>query len=903
MEGIIAPTNFTNLISLQDADSETVSYLHDRIIKVLHGQSDGRWRVTCKYLKQPITERLEQNLSELSESQKLSQSRTLYLLSNSRFPQAVFSLASDGAEEVFVKGDSELEPIIGKLKKVWNVRQTVVLEGSSYKCNKIRVRMGVIMVGLISRGALIEIETECVTDDERARSCSQFLSQLLTGVPNLDKYDIELGGENKGTTNFKRKFSRLDTETNDTRMMEIAYTLLKELVENSLDAGSTMVEVRLKEYGLEGFEVIGTVLISSVEKGMFVFNSQSSSTFSVVDNGCGISEENYETLALKHYTSKIASFEDLDSVVSFGFRGEALSSLCAVSTLTVTTCCNESIPVGIKLEYDSHGKLKSKSTLARQKGTTVTIRNLFQSLPVRFREFKKNIKREYAKCLDLIHAYALITDRVRISCSNQTGKGDRVIQVSTSGNDNVKANFANLYGAKSLNQIVEFNLEVAMSEEEDAENGERVKVAGLISKAEPLSGRSSADRQFYFINKRPCDLPKDKLEGFFGPNRSYLPANTAKLGGENLIRSREVPETVEEDDEPLLKKKRKVGNMEEEKAVIGSTMSEPESIASPPLFDPILEDDIQDSLTSKTLSPTSLSQSTKVSPATSKSSRRKESPFKLIDSPSHIARTKALSFAKWDATKWKQMDAKLIEDINDVMEVECSIGRIKSAITRRACQKRVEENRTKSRNFQAGIGLDESSNAVEELNKLISKEDFTRMKILGQFNKGFIIARLDDDLFIIDQHASDEKYNFETFGKALKLTSQKLISPIPLQLPPQSELIALDHEEILKNNGFRIALDESALPGQRIKLVNIPQSRSITFGVADLEDLLHKIGEGASKDVRCSRVVSMLASRACRSSVMIGDDLGQGQMEKNCPHGRPTMRHLYDLGALTEKEN
>ena len=85
----------------------------------------------------------------------------------------------------------------------------------------------------------------------------------------------------------------------------------------------------------------------------------------VSDNGQGIAEANFESLCLKHYTSKLQEFEDLPNVETFGFRGEALSSLCALSKLTVSTC-EKGRTIGSKLEFDSHGKLISNTKHSRQ---------------------------------------------------------------------------------------------------------------------------------------------------------------------------------------------------------------------------------------------------------------------------------------------------------------------------------------------------------------------------------------------------------------------------------------------------------------------------------------------------------------------------------------------------------
>lgn len=166
-------------------------------------------------------------------------------------------------------------------------------------------------------------------------------------------------------------------------------SVVKELVENSLDAGATSIEVRFRDQGLDAIEI--------------------------QDNGKGIAPDDFETLALKHYTSKLSEYDDLSTLETFGFRGEALSSLCALSRFTVTTARSEDGAVGRKLEFDVSGRLKGTSIAAAQKGTTVTVEELFYNLPVRRRELDKNIKREYGKALNLLYQYACISTNVRIS--------------------------------------------------------------------------------------------------------------------------------------------------------------------------------------------------------------------------------------------------------------------------------------------------------------------------------------------------------------------------------------------------------------------------------------------------------------------------------------------------------
>lgn len=210
--------------------------------------------------------------------------------------------------------------------------------------------------------------------------------------------------------------------------------------------------------------------------------------------------------------------------------------------------------------------------------------------------------------------------------------------------------------------------------------------------------------------------------------------------------------------------------------------------------------------------------------------------------------------------------------------------------------------------------------AEERLSLTVSKSDFANMHISGQFNLGFVLAtRNNADLFIIDQHASDEKYNFERLQENTVVQNQLLVQPRTLLLTAIEEEIILERNEALLKNGFLVDMDTSGdLPvGQRCKLISLPMSREVTFDVTDLEELIALLadspGYALTENIpRPTKVRRMFAMRACRSSIMVGKTLTSKQMRSlvtrmghidkpwNCPHGRPTMRHLCRLDALTE---
>jgi len=243
---------------------------------------------------------------------------------------------------------------------------------------------------------------------------------------------------------------------------------VKELVENSLDASATIIEVKLTNYGLDCIEV--------------------------VDNGTGISKENFSALTLKHHTSKLKEFSDLTSVETYGFRGEAINSLCSLAELSVITR-HETTNVGHHLTFYHNGKIKSQKKVARQRGTTVILNKLFCTLPVRKKQLTSNFRKEYTKLLNIMTAYCLISTHAQISISN-TVSGKTNIVMSTEGEKTLLENITSIYGTKQTQSIHQFQQSVH-------ENLDGYHVTGFVSDLSYGSGRVAKDRQFVFINSRP----------------------------------------------------------------------------------------------------------------------------------------------------------------------------------------------------------------------------------------------------------------------------------------------------------------------------------------------------------------------------------------------------------------
>ncbi|KAL2510553.1 DNA mismatch repair protein PMS1 [Abeliophyllum distichum] len=891
---------------------------------------------------------------------------------------------------------------------------------------------------------------------------------------------------------------------------------VKELVENSLDAGATSIEISLREYGQESFQVI--------------------------DNGSGISPHNFKVLALKHHTSKLLDFRDLQLLTTFGFRGEALSSLCALGDLTVETRTKNEA-VASHLTFDRSGLLTGERKTARQFGTTVTVKKLFSNLPVRCKEFRRNIRKEYGKLITLLNAYALISKGVRLVCTNTTSKNVKSVVLKTQGCGSLRDNIVTLFGMGTVSCLEPVT--VCMSD--------GCTVEGFVSKSGYGSGRSIGDRQFFFVNGRPVDMPKvgklvnelyrgansrqypiaimnftiptqaydvnvtpDKRKIFFSDESSILHSLREAL--EKIYSPNHASYHVNRVEELDEKKNACEINTQDKSSLMSPKQSSPDSCvpqeeacaskqcangnitlktaqgdikhslieevtrnssvcstvkdfrlkvhsskknsfsASPPKqlldFSYAKTDEVahfhsrlaqkgstdtSNSLGRASVVQTSLNKFVVVNkrkhegvntalsevpllrngPAFGRSnessratcSARSSSPINCIE----VDDSNKINSSEYQPAKFSRVDGICNESDTTVLfplaykkqngeacetielqtrkaEEKASVdtGSVVTPSTSTHFQNVPDElldastplrssapstdspvvssgqevgfklqfsfqdlmtrrkqriSRLQSVNHTArGMKLEggfaaatlELSHSVSEeekaralaaatneLERLFKKEDFSRMKVIGQFNLGFIIGKLDQDLFIVDQHAADEKYNYERLSQSTIMNQQPLLWPLEMELSPEEEIVISMHLDTIRKNGFLLEEDVHAPPGHRFKLKAVPFSKNITFGVADVKELISMLSDNHGEcsiigsyrldtaDSVCPpRVRAMLASRACRSSVMVGDPLGRNEMQKilehlavlkspwNCPHGRPTMRHLVDLKTV-----
>ncbi|NWX12812.1 PMS1 protein, partial [Aegotheles bennettii] len=244
-------------------------------------------------------------------------------------------------------------------------------------------------------------------------------------------------------------------------------SVVKELIENSLDASATNIDIKLENYGFNKIEVR--------------------------DNGNGIKVADVPVMAIKHYTSKISSSEDLERLTTYGFRGEALGSICCISEVLITT---KTAADDFSTQYalDSNGNVTSKKPSHLGQGTTVTVLKLFKNLPVRkqFYSTNRKCKEELKKVQDLLIAYGIIKPDLRITLTHDKA----VIWQKTRVSDHKMACMSVL-GTAIMGSMVPF---------QHCCGDPEINLSGFLPKAESdssLTSLSSSERSFVFINSRP----------------------------------------------------------------------------------------------------------------------------------------------------------------------------------------------------------------------------------------------------------------------------------------------------------------------------------------------------------------------------------------------------------------
>ncbi|MDP3990285.1 MAG: DNA mismatch repair endonuclease MutL [archaeon] len=238
-------------------------------------------------------------------------------------------------------------------------------------------------------------------------------------------------------------------------VIERPSSVVKELLENSLDAGSTRIIIRIKDSGKK--------------------------LISIQDNGQGMDEEDAKKSILRHATSKISSAEDLFAIQTLGFRGEALATIAAVSQLSIITKTKDLLE-GFNLVIEG-GKIISTGVMAAETGTTIEVCNLFFNVPVR-KKFLRTDAVELRHIIDVVTNYALLNPHVSIKLYH-----DNHALLDTPNSEDSRQSIASIYGLNIAKELLEVSSQ-----------NENIIIKGFIGK--PLQSRNDKNLQVIFVNNR-----------------------------------------------------------------------------------------------------------------------------------------------------------------------------------------------------------------------------------------------------------------------------------------------------------------------------------------------------------------------------------------------------------------
>ena len=614
-------------------------------------------------------------------------------------------------------------------------------------------------------------------------------------------------------------------------VIERPASIVKELVENAIDAGSTAVTVEIKEGGI--------------------------SFIRITDNGCGIPKEEVPLAFLRHSTSKIRSVEDLTTVASLGFRGEALSSIAAIAQVELITKQRDSM-LGTCYRIGG-GVEKSIEDAGARDGSTFLIRNIFYNTPAR-RKFLKTPMTEAGHVNELMIRLALSHPEVSFEFIN-----NGQTKLHTSGNGKLKDTIYNLFGREIAMNLLEVDAEYA-----------GLKVTGFVGK--PLVSRGNRNYENYFINGRYV--------------KSNIIAKAIEDGYKEFIMQHKYPFTV----------LHFVVNGADVDVNVHPTKMELRFSNQQQVYN-FVYDAVRMAFQEKELIPKVELPEVKV-PQTSQSivkpvvdlNKIPKEPLRNTSAKPVQPVERNLDFfmekmKERVASYHSQTSQAEVKDVKGIHRAEVQIDRIRETVNYG------KQEETKSEPVKQEE-KPEQLNLFEE--KLLTKEAIIEHKIIGQLFDTYWLVEFNEQLYIIDQHAAHERVLYEKTLNGMKtreFTSQYLSPPIVLNLTMQEEEVLSTHINEFTNIGFEI----EPFGGSSYAVRAVPDN---LFSIAKkdlLIEMLDGLVEGIHSSVAPDLIAEKVASMSCKAAVKGNSRLSRAEVEVligellklenpyHCPHGRPTI--------------
>lgn len=598
-------------------------------------------------------------------------------------------------------------------------------------------------------------------------------------------------------------------------VIERPSSVVKELVENAIDAKATAITVEIKDGGI--------------------------SMVRVTDNGCGIDGKEIPMAFLRHSTSKIKSVEDLLSVSSLGFRGEALSSIAAVSQIELITKPQTDF-IGYRYLIEG-GVEQGLEEVGAPDGTTFIVRNLFYNTPVR-RKFLKSAQTEAGYINSLMEHLSLSHPDIsfRFISNNQN-------RLHTSGNMNLKDIIYNVYGRDITKNLFEINAKT-----------QDIEISGFIGK--PLICRGNKAYENYYINGRYIKSSiitkaiEEAYKGYIMPHNFPFTAIHFKIN----------PEILDVNVHP--------------------TKMELRFSTNEYVYNFVL-DSIKSTLKSGELAPEVSLSNVKV-PQQFLNSNSSNAGQNYAAAQAHTPETASQAHTPEAAIQadTPKPPASYANQLKERLPEPFEINRSNNMLIKEEAPKYADNNKS---NVQQLSMFD---------NALMNVSDTNSCRVIGQLFDTYWLIEFEDKFYMMDQHAAHEKILYEKLMnhiKTKKMDTQMIMPPIILELNLRQEEIIKKYRSVFDKVGFEL----EQFGTMSYKVTGVPAGFPTINYRQLLIDMIDNLCDERKSDLEI--ITEKIASMSCKAAVkgnnklsfdeakQLIDELMKAENPYNCPHGRPTL--------------
>ena len=594
-------------------------------------------------------------------------------------------------------------------------------------------------------------------------------------------------------------------------VVERPASVVKELVENSIDAGAKNITIEIEEGGIELIRVI--------------------------DDGVGIYADDISKAFLPHATSKIVSVDDIYNINTLGFRGEALPSIASVSQVNFrskTAYANFGKEISI-----SAGEVLSINDIGMNTGSIMEVRNLFFNVPAR-KKFLKTTSREGSLVNDIVTRIALSYPDISFKLFNNHKK-----VLLTYGDNNLASTIRTIYGKTIYEDIIEF------SNHEDS----YIRIYGYVGR-ESIA-RGSRNNQSIYVNNRYIKN-KTVVAAVENAFKSFSTVNKFPF----FVLFIDIP--ADNIDVNIHPTKAEI-KFKDERMIFKAVFDTVHSALKNDVFNSFATDQEQLNVNVNIQSPLLIEEQP--------ISGEKREQIDLLETKSSLLKEPSINDIYSSVT---MNDIKKEENIyNELKAATVAKNTIKNDVP---IEPTVNYEETSYSQSYTENYYEEQYETKEKVDEKVPVAKFADLRVIGQFNKTYILAEYLDCLYIIDQHAAHEKILFEKYRNDIEKKNtiiQPLLIPMVLELSIDDYECYTENKNLFEESGFII--DEFG--DNTISLKEVPyflgklDSKKLFL---DMIDNLKNMGSGKTIEVKINKIASM----ACRAAVKANDYLTEIEMKE-----------------------